>query len=85
MDRHRGQQDRQLLGSGRDRRREDQRDRQVPVVGAVMLGQHRNDRAARLGPRAHVDGRRVELGRRRGPSGARMSNRSVSVTTMLYC
>ncbi len=44
-------------------------DRQVAVLGAVMLGQHRDDRAAGLRPRAHVDGRGVQIGRRRARLG----------------
>ena len=62
-DRHGRQQDRELLGAGGDRGREDVRSRQMTVAGAVMLGQHGDQRAARLGPRTHVDGPRVEIGR----------------------
>ncbi len=79
-DGHGGQQDRQLLGAGGDRRRQNVRNRQVPVVGAVMLGQHGDHRAARLCPRTHVDGRGVQIGRGRSASGARMSNRRVNIS-----
>jgi hypothetical protein len=66
-DRHGRQQDRELIGACRDRGGEEVRGRQMAVVGAVMLGQHRDQRAARFRPRAHVDGRRVKL--RRGCAG----------------
>ena len=53
-----------MLGASGDGRGQDLRDRQVPVVGGVMLREHRDDRAAGLRPRTHVDGRRVQVARR---------------------
>ena len=41
----------------------------VVVVGAVVLGQHRHDATAGLGPGTHVDRGRVELRRRRAELG----------------
>ena len=67
--RHGGQQYRQSARPRRDRRGQHQRRRQVAVVGAVVLGQHSERRTSRLRPRAHVDGRAVEVGGRPGPIG----------------
>ena len=67
--RHGGQQDRQLLCPGRDRRGQRQRCGQVAVVGAVVLGEHGQHGAPGLRPRAHVDRRGVQIGGRPGPTG----------------
>ena len=62
-DRHGRQKDRELLGAGGNRGREDVRNRQMTVVSTVMLGQDGDQRAARLCPCTHVDGPRVEVSR----------------------
>ena len=69
----------QLLGSCRDRRGQHDRRRQMVVFGAVVLGQHGDDRSAGFRPCAHVDGgRRTDRVVGAPDEGARISNRTVN-------
>ena len=63
-DRHRGQQDRQMLGPRSDGRGQEMRRGQMTVVGRVMLGQHGDDGTAVFGPLAHIDRSPIQVGRR---------------------
>ena len=55
-----GDPERDAAGAGSHGPRQDERRRQVPVGGAVVLGEHEHVEAAGVGPLAHLDGRGVE-------------------------
>jgi hypothetical protein len=56
-----GDHDREAVGPGRHRRREDQGRRKVAVIGGMVLREHGDDRATILGPRGHLDGGVVQV------------------------